>query len=28
MNAYERFRARFRDPAIRPAYFDGKETWL
>jgi len=25
---YERFRARFPDPAVRPAYFDGRETWL
>jgi len=25
---YQRFRARFPDPAIRPAYFDGKDTWL
>jgi phosphatidylserine/phosphatidylglycerophosphate/cardiolipin synthase-like enzyme len=25
---YERFRARFPDPAVRPGYFDGRETWL
>ncbi len=25
---YEQFRARFPDPAVRPAYFDGRETWL
>ena len=25
---YERFRARFPDPAVRPAYFDGREAWL
>jgi hypothetical protein len=25
---YKRFRARFPDPAVRPAYFDGRETWL
>ena len=25
---YERFRARYPDPAVRPAYFEGKETWL
>ena len=25
---YGRFRARFKDPAIRPAYFQGRETWL
>ena len=25
---YQRFRARFPDPAVRPAYFEGKETWL
>jgi hypothetical protein len=25
---YERFRARFPDPAIRPAYFEGKDAWL
>ena len=28
LERYKRFRARFRDPAIRPAYFDGRETWL
>jgi hypothetical protein len=28
LERYERFRARFPDPAIRPAYFEGKETWL
>lgn len=25
---YKRFRARFPDPAVRPAYFDGRQTWL
>jgi len=25
---YKRFRARFPDPAVRPAYYDGRETWL
>ena len=25
---YERFRARFPDPAVRPGYFDGRETWM
>jgi hypothetical protein len=25
---YERFRARHPDLAVRPAYFDGRETWL
>ena len=25
---YEQFRARFPDPEVRPAYFDGRETWL
>jgi hypothetical protein len=25
---YERFRARFPDPGIRPAYFEGKDAWL
>jgi len=25
---YEQFRARFPDPAVRPAYFDGRESWL
>ena len=25
---YKRFRARFPDPAIRPAYFEGKDAWL
>jgi hypothetical protein len=25
---YKRFRARFPDQAVRPAYFDGHETWL
>ncbi len=25
---YKRFRARYEDPAVRPAYFEGKETWL
>jgi len=28
LDRYKRFRARFRDPAVRPAYFDGKESWL
>jgi len=28
LSRYERFRARFKDPAIRPAYFDGRDTWL
>ena len=28
LERYQRFRARFKDPAIRPAYFDGRETWL
>jgi len=28
LERYERFRTRFPDPAIRPAYFGGKETWL
>jgi hypothetical protein len=27
LERYKRFRARFKDPAVRPAYFDGKETW-
>jgi hypothetical protein len=25
---YKRFRARFPDPAVRPAYFDGREKWM
>jgi len=25
---YRRFRARFPDPAVRPAYFAGREAWL
>jgi hypothetical protein len=25
---YKHFRARFPDPAIRPAYFEGQEAWL
>lgn len=25
---YKAFRARFPDPAVRPAYFDRRETWL
>jgi hypothetical protein len=25
---YQRFRARFPDAAVRPGYFDGRETWL
>jgi hypothetical protein len=25
---YKRFRARFPSPAVRPAYFAGRETWL
>lgn len=28
LDRYKRFRARFPDPAIRPAYFEGKDTWL
>jgi hypothetical protein len=28
LERYKRFRARFPDPAVRPAYFDGRETWL
>jgi hypothetical protein len=28
LERYKRFRARFEDPAVRPAYFDGKESWL
>ena len=28
LERYQRFRARFPDPAVRPAYFDGKEAWL
>jgi hypothetical protein len=25
---YKSFRARFPDPAVRPAYFDGREKWM
>jgi hypothetical protein len=25
---YKRFRARFPDPRVRPAYFDGRSAWL
>ncbi len=25
---YKRFRARFPDPALRPGYFDGRQTWM
>jgi len=28
LERYRRFRARFPDPAVRPAYFDGQDTWL
>jgi len=28
LERYKRFRARFPDPAVRPAYFDGREHWL
>ena len=28
LERYKRFRARFPDPAVRPAYFDGRGTWL
>jgi len=28
LERYTRFRARFPDPAIRPAYFDGRDDWL
>jgi hypothetical protein len=28
LERYKRFRARFPDPAVRPAYFDGRESWL
>ena len=28
LERYERFRARFPDPAVRPAYFDGRDAWL
>jgi hypothetical protein len=28
LERYLRFRARYPDPAVRPAYFEGKETWL
>jgi hypothetical protein len=28
LERYKRFRARFPDLAVRPAYFDGRDTWL
>jgi hypothetical protein len=28
LDRYKRFRARFPDPSVRPAYFDGREGWL
>jgi hypothetical protein len=28
LRRYQRFRARFKDPAVRPAYFEGRDTWL
>jgi hypothetical protein len=28
LERYKRFRARFPDPLVRPAYFEGKEAWL
>jgi hypothetical protein len=28
LERYQRFRARYSDPAVRPAYFEGKEAWL
>jgi hypothetical protein len=28
LDRYRRFRARCPDPAVRPAYFDGRDTWL
>jgi hypothetical protein len=28
LERYRRFRARFPDPAVRPAYFEGRESWL
>jgi len=28
LERYRRFRTRFPDPAVRPAYFEGKESWL
>jgi hypothetical protein len=28
LGRYKRFRARFPDPAVRPAYFDGRARWL
>lgn len=28
LERYKRFRARFPDPSVRPAYFDGREAWL
>lgn len=28
LHRYRSFRARFPDPAVRPAYFDGREAWL
>ena len=28
LDRYKRFRARFPDPEVRPAYFDGRGSWL
>jgi hypothetical protein len=28
LERYKRFRQRFPDPAVRPAYYDGRENWL
>jgi hypothetical protein len=28
LDRYRRFRARFEDPAVRPAYFDGRDRWM
>ncbi len=28
LERYKRFRVRFPDPAVRPAYYDGRERWL
>lgn len=28
LERYKRFRERFPDPAVRPAYFDGRAAWL
>jgi hypothetical protein len=28
LERYKRFRLRFPDPAVRPAYYDGRENWL